>query len=40
MAEVLTWICPICGKEIKSIYKRQLEQNKKAHMQTHEEGAK
>lgn len=27
----------MCGKEISSIYERQLDQNKKAHIATHEE---
>lgn len=34
--EVKTWVCPKCGKQISSIYPRQLEQNKKAHLDSHE----
>jgi len=37
MSEVKTWECPKCGKVITSIYERQLEQNKKAHLESHEE---
>ncbi len=36
MNNVLTWKCPKCGKEIASLFERQLEQNKKAHLATHE----
>ena len=36
MSKILSWICPVCGKEIRSIYERQLEQNKKAHLDKHE----
>lgn len=36
MSKVLTWKCPSCGKEITSLFERQLSQNKKAHLETHE----
>jgi hypothetical protein len=29
---LLTWTCPQCGKVITSLYQRQLDQNKKAHL--------
>lgn len=28
----LSWTCPQCGKTITSLYQRQLDQNKKAHL--------
>jgi len=36
MSKVLSWTCPICGKEITSLFERQLAQNKKQHELTHE----
>jgi hypothetical protein len=35
--EVLRWECPKCGKKIKSLYSKQLENSKKIHLLTHEE---
>jgi DNA-directed RNA polymerase subunit N (RpoN/RPB10) len=35
--ELLSWTCHKCGKVITSLYPRQLEQNKKAHLETHAE---
>ena len=35
--ELLTWTCSRCGKTITSLYQRQLDQNKKAHLDKHEE---
>lgn len=35
--EIKKWTCPTCGKEISSLYEKQLEQNKKSHLSTHGE---
>lgn len=35
--ELLSWTCPQCGKVITSLYPHQFAQNKKAHLETHEE---
>lgn len=32
--KVFTWTCPKCGKVIKSLYEKQLEEFKKVHMIT------
>ena len=31
MSEILKWKCPICGKEIVSLYPNQFQQNKVQH---------
>lgn len=36
--EILTQSCPVCGKKIVSMYKRQLDYNFKAHLAKHEIG--
>ena len=33
---ILKWTCPVCGKEIKSLYQAQLDSNKAAHILTHD----
>jgi hypothetical protein len=33
--EVLRWVCPKCGKEIKSLYFRQLDANRRFHLVKH-----
>lgn len=34
--EYFEWICPVCGKKIKSLYLNQFNQNKDQHKKTHE----
>jgi len=33
MSEVLKWTCPKCGKEIRSLYQRQLKANIMFHLE-------
>lgn len=35
--KIFEWVCPECGKEIKSLYERQLEQQKDAHLFSHKQ---
>ena len=36
MNQILKWKCPDCGKEIVSLWEKQLESHKKEHQRTHE----
>lgn len=36
MSKVLSWTCPVCGKVITSLFERQLNQNQKAHLDSHD----
>ena len=38
--ELHEWTCPKCGKVIISMYERQFDQHKFAHLQTHKKEVK
>jgi hypothetical protein len=38
--EIYTKTCPVCGKKISSLYKRQLDSNMKSHLKRHRKAKK